>query len=545
MASKDNSTTTVFKLLPPETILEGLFPGYNVFTRFVSLYFHIDATFYLVAFATFLAFWTYVVPSIWSRLQFLFIHFASTIEIRYHDDLYNDAIRWISCHVALNKSRQLVAGTKLNFPMLWADEEDDDVDISEDQLHFEDDSRDFWVKRKYLDNLHAIRFTPAPAGVHYFMYKGCWLGLQRQPYRNVNSPWVANMETLFFFAAPWRQPILKGLLREIQETSAERDLDRIKVYRGLKSAGSGFHWMHAASKRPRPLSTIVLNQEQKQAIIDDIHDYLHPRTRQWYLSRGLPYRRGYLFYGLPGTGKSSLCLGIASLIRLNIYMLSLSANGLDDNSLATLFQSLPRRCIVLFEDVDEAGICRPRSTIPPQSDEGSDEGRRLLENSDGAERQPKGITLSAFLNVIDGVAAQEGRILVMTTNHVEQLDSALRRPGRVDMQIKFSAVDHFSAQEHFLAFYLEPPNTLSMGIRDPAGAIHPVSAPTSSKWKVGDITTLAQEFADGIPSGKYTAAELQNYLLQYRNDPESAARGVTEWVDRTSELDMGNMAHDD
>lgn len=68
MVSTKNSTTTVFNLLPPEAILEGLLPGYNIFTRFVSLYFHVDITFYVLAAATFVAFWTYVVPSIWSRL---------------------------------------------------------------------------------------------------------------------------------------------------------------------------------------------------------------------------------------------------------------------------------------------------------------------------------------------------------------------------------------------------------------------------------------------------------------------------------------------
>jgi chaperone BCS1 len=48
------------------------------------------------------------------------------------------------------------------------------------------------------------------------------------------------------------------------------------------------------------------------------------------------------------------------------------------------------------------------------------------------------ISLSALLNVIDGVASQEGRILIMTTNHAEWLDDALIRPGRVDMKLNLS-----------------------------------------------------------------------------------------------------------
>lgn len=226
------------------------------------------------------AFWTYVVPSIWSRLQFLSIFFAASVEIRYHDDLYDDAIRWISSHIALSKTRQLVAGTRMSFMSLWPDEEEEEANLSEeDQRHFDEDGRDFWIKRMYLDKLHPIRFAPAAGDVHFFMYKGCWVGLRRQPYKDVNSPWVASMEKLFFYAAPWRQGTLKELLREIQEMSAEHDLDRVNVYRGLKSAGSSFHWTRAASKRPRPLSTIVLDPEQKEAIIDNIRNYLYPYTR--------------------------------------------------------------------------------------------------------------------------------------------------------------------------------------------------------------------------------------------------------------------------
>lgn len=42
------------------------------------------------------------------------------------------------------------------------------------------------------------------------------------------------------------------------------------------------------------------------------------------------------------------------------------------------------------------------------------------------------LTFSGFLNAIDGVRSQEGRIIIMTTNYKEKLDPALLRPGRVD-----------------------------------------------------------------------------------------------------------------
>jgi chaperone BCS1 len=49
----------------------------------------------------------------------------------------------------------------------------------------------------------------------------------------------------------------------------------------------------------------------------------------------------------------------------------------------------------------------------------------------GESEEKGGITLSGLLNVIDGVAASEGRILIMTTNHVENVGCAIRFDGAV------------------------------------------------------------------------------------------------------------------
>ena len=46
-----------------------------------------------------------------------------------------------------------------------------------------------------------------------------------------------------------------------------------------------------------------------------------------------------------------------------------------------------------------------------------------------AQSEKGGVTFSGLLNAIDGVASQEGRIFIMTTNHIEKLDPALIRPG--------------------------------------------------------------------------------------------------------------------
>ena len=279
-----------------------------------------------------------------------------------------------------------------------------------------------------------------------------------------------------------------------------------------------------------------MDSELKRDVVQDIQNYLHPRTRSWYQARGLPYRRGYLFHGPPGTGKSSLCFGIASLVQFKIFMVSLSASDLDENGLALLFQSLPERCIVLFEDVDQAGIRKRDTDIPVsqnrcETDEITDcDGLECH----GSERRSSGITLSALLNVIDGVSAQEGRILIMTTNHIEKLDDALLRPGRVDMRVPFHHVDSSAIQQLFLSFFLKPTDALVMRGTELTNSIDSPPATAGPDRDIEYIMKLALAFGAKVPQGRYTAAEVQNYLLLHRNDPESAVRDVAGWVGQSN-----------
>lgn len=105
-------------------------------------------------------------------------------------------------------------------------------------------------------------------------------------------------------------------------------------------------------------------------------------------------------------------------------------SSLDDRSLKTLFAELPQHCIVLLEDVDVTSVHRIQ-------DSNADASQSLGQN--GSPRMSAGgkVSLSTLLNVLDGLASPEGRVLIMTTNHIERLDPALIRPGRVDTKVKF------------------------------------------------------------------------------------------------------------
>lgn len=141
--------------------------------------------------------------------------------------------------------------------------------------------------------------------------------LYRQPTGSSDSFAAASMETLKLYAAPWNNPVLDTLLMDMQQAALDQDACRVNIRRGLK-LGYGFGWAHIASKKSRALSTVILSREKKKSIVEDIHAFLHPVTRRYYEERGIPYRRGYLLHGLPGTGKSTLCFVLAGLLGTSI-----------------------------------------------------------------------------------------------------------------------------------------------------------------------------------------------------------------------------------
>jgi len=165
------------------------------------------------------------------------------------------------------------------------------------------------------------------------------------------------------------------------------------------------------------MKTVVLDAKQKLQLLADINEYLHPATPRWYANRGIPLRRGYLFHGPPGSGKTSLSFALAGVFGLDIYVVSLLEPSLTEEDLCVLFNTLPRRCVVLLEDIDTAGLSRPADEIagskqPTKGDANSpnewkvvDLARALKTEGKGNEEK-KGISLSGLLNAIDGVASQ-------------------------------------------------------------------------------------------------------------------------------------------
>jgi len=188
---------------------------------------------------------------------------------------------------------------------------------------------------------------------------------------------------------------------------------------------------------------------------------------------GIPYRRGYLFYGYPGTGKSSFIFALAGELMMSICVIRLNDKDMNDDQLNDLLNSAPPSSILLIEDVDAAFTVR--------------EGNGINK-----------VTFSGLLNALDGVASQEGRITFMTTNKMELLDPALIRPGRVDVITQFGLATQYQIGEMFSRFF-----------------------PLIDE-------DVKNSFISQVPEGTLSMAELQGYLLKCRNDINKAMNHLSE-----------------
>ncbi|KAJ5115627.1 hypothetical protein N7526_011508 [Penicillium atrosanguineum] len=185
---------------------------------------------------------------------------------------------------------------------------------------------------------------------------------------------------------------------------------------------------------------------------------------------------------------------------MDIYVLSIPS--VNDLSLKTLFNGLPDRCVVLLEDIDAVGSALSRGLVAGGSKESSDEGQ--------------GVTLSGLLNVLDGVGSQESRVVIMTTNRKGDLDYALTRPGRVDLEVEFQLADREITTQIY-RYMVKQPSNVSSGME----------AAVDDRQS---IDKQAIDFACKIPEGKFSPAQIMSYLTQHRDMPSAALDNVEAWM---------------
>jgi len=297
----------------------------------------------------------------------------------------------------------------------------------------DDDDAFIWAKEWFLDQkfLKRVRnldldttlrgenvaLVPAP-GHHWFWH--CGRPLEVFFYRSQETKgWSPKqIEVLTFRTIGRQQDFMKSFVDEIVDSHQKRVRERSHLYTYNE------HWIRSFGYNPRWIGSVILPAGEKERLIADVANFKASRER--YQKLGVPYHRGYLLYGPPGTGKTSLVSALADRFGMSVYAMNLTA--LMDRSLVIAMNTVPQNSVVLFEDIDcmKPGKARSNKNDAAQERNPAEEKK---------ENDSLGVTLSGLLNVLDGFHAPDGVLFVMTSNHIEALDPALLRPGRIDYRL--------------------------------------------------------------------------------------------------------------
>ncbi|KAI0169501.1 BCS1 N terminal-domain-containing protein [Hypoxylon sp. FL1284] len=533
-------------------------------------------------------------------------HFMSSVQVRHPDDIYTHLMKWLATQPRLVNSRSLMAETSNK--EAWEDEDASNVTR---------DSSGFYLNFSNQEAKSPAQYVPA-IGLHGFWWRGHYFTLtrKREMVFSESSSRAFKEHDDITISCFWRSPQpIKQFLAHIKEVYYSNHQARTIIKRPTRLGNPRYtgrgNWHMVANRPVRDIRTVVLDEDQKLKVLADINEYLHPETPRWYANRGIPLRRGYLFYGPPGTGKTSLSFALAGIFGLDIHVISLLEPSLTEEDLSGLFATLPRRCIVLLEDIDTAGLKRHVSTDAEDEGQGGSSARpqrgapSKTHNSNGDDTAAKattntttntdntnnnaggggapynwkvsdlakalkkddkpdqrsGISLSGLLNAIDGVASHEGRVLIMTTNLPDQLDDALIRPGRIDLQVGFTNATRDQARELFLRMYegddragTSRRRTAATKILSTSSSATDTTTSPSSKTldgsaeksgtaedematdggldvRMSELPEVARLFSLKVPEGALSPAQIQGYLLKRKKHPRRALDEADAWVD--------------
>lgn len=248
-------------------------------------------------------------------------------------------------------------------------------------------------------------------------------------------------------------------------------------------------WEPHNFKHPSNFDTLAMEPELKAKVKADLDAFL--KGEQFFHKVGRAWKRGYLLYGPPGTGKSSMIAAIANYMKYNVYDLELT-QVYDNNALKQLLVNTTSKSIIVIEDIDcSLDLAGQRKTAKEPKVDSNDDSK-------------SSVTLSGLLNFTDGLwsCCGDERIIIFTTNHVEKLDAALLRPGRMDMHINMSYCQ-FETFKALVKNYL--------GIDS-----HPLFDTVKALLESRKLITPAQ---------------VAEHLFENRADPDAAMKVLIQWLE--------------
>ncbi|CAK9320693.1 unnamed protein product [Citrullus colocynthis] len=254
--------------------------------------------------------------------------------------------------------------------------------------------------------------------------------VERQNFHNPRLPFRSTVRSFeLCLHKKHREMVIKSYLPHIlhQAKELKQQTKTLKIftfdYRHMYGNISNL-WIPTNLDHPATFEKLAMDSEIKDFILRDLERFV--KRKEFYRKVGKAWKRGYLLYGPPGTGKSSLIAAMANYLKFDVYDLELTEIQCNSD-LRKLLIGMGNRSILVVEDIDCSIEFQDRQSETEEEGPSSSSRRRL-------------VTLSGLLNFIDGLWSSCGdeRIIIFTTNRKEKLDSALLRPGRMDVHVHMS-----------------------------------------------------------------------------------------------------------
>lgn len=257
---------------------------------------------------------------------------------------------------------------------------------------------------------------------NWFWYKGniIFASKTKQILENASSPTDRYLNSYILHSFFSKRQML-SLLEELRLSAINAiDDDKNEIF--YNSARYG--WNSIDTNSLKTFENIFL--EDKQDLIKDLETF--KRNTEHYNKLGISAKRGYLFYGPPGNGKTTLAVAMGNYLERDVYFINLASVS-SDAVFMELVANMNKDSIIVFEDIDSFNKDRM------------------------GEKDKTGVSFSALLNILNGALEPNNCIIVMTTNHKEALDPALIRPGRIDKIVHLDNPTWGLAKQFVSTFY--------------------------------------------------------------------------------------------